>query len=63
MRVKSGRYVVSVLHHPEITRLLVEDHLGTLDRPLTILVGREQGFLQHTLYRLEGYALIHFYFV
>ncbi len=37
-----GRYVLAVLHDPEVTGLPVKDHPGALLGPLAILVGREQ---------------------
>src|SRR5215212_2233195 len=48
-----GRYVLPVLHHPEVSSLPVEDHPGPLFCPLAVLVCREQGLFEHALYRLE----------
>jgi hypothetical protein len=56
-----GCYVLPVLHHPEVARLPIEDHPGPLFCPLAVLVGSEQGLLEHTRYRIERDALVRLY--
>jgi hypothetical protein len=58
-----GRYVLVVLHDPEVARVLVEDHAGVLVGPLAPLVGGEQGLFEHPLDGLEGDALVVLYLV
>src|SRR5918998_4672241 len=48
-----GGYVLVVLHNPEVTGLSVKDHPGALHGPLAVLIGREQGLLEHPRDRLE----------
>src|SRR5215218_341908 len=57
------RYVLAFFHHPEVARVLVEDYPGVRVRSFPTLVGREQGFFEYALHRLEGDTLVRLYLV